>query len=242
MRAYFRNIYAAVSTILIGMRITFKEMFHPSVTNQYPYQYYFEKRKNVRGIHKGFRGQLYIRMEDCIGCKKCAMICPVDCIYIETSRLEKGITLSDTRAVVRLKDQTVWIGELLEGDEKIEPGTVVKLRDLDGNLHESPSEHVEHVVTSKKRRLKLDRFDIDMSLCMFCGLCTEVCSTSCLYMTQTHEFSTYDRASLLFHFADPSIYEGLTPDETETKAEDGADASEGRKQKAARRRQREETA
>lgn len=214
MRAYFHNIYAAISTVLIGMRITFREMFHASVTHQYPYERSYEK-KNIRPIHDGFRGQLFNRVEDCIGCKKCAMVCPVDCIYIETGKLGKGVTLSETQTVVLLKDRTMWVGDF-EGDAAtLEPGTVVKLRDGDGSLHEAPSEKVAEVYKPMKRRLTLERFDIDMALCMYCGLCTEACPTASLYMTKTYEYSTFDRKDLLFHFADLSLYEGLGSDSSE---------------------------
>lgn len=36
MREYFRNIYQTVTTIFIGMGITWKNMFRDPVTIQYP--------------------------------------------------------------------------------------------------------------------------------------------------------------------------------------------------------------
>ncbi|MBI1929926.1 hypothetical protein HYR99_37455, partial [Candidatus Poribacteria bacterium] len=72
MRRYFANIYMGVYTVLIGMGITFRQMLKPSVTHQYPYEHSYEQ-KNKREIPKGYRGQLYNRIEDCIGCKKCAL-------------------------------------------------------------------------------------------------------------------------------------------------------------------------
>jgi len=45
------------------------------------------------------------------------------------------------------------------------------------------------IVEEKKKALKLTRFDIDMSLCCYCGLCVEPCPTHCLYMTPEFEFS-----------------------------------------------------
>ena len=74
MNRYFFNIYKALYTVLIGMRITFKQMFQHAVTHQYPYERPFEKKRNVRDIPKGYRGQLFNRIEDCIGCKKCELI------------------------------------------------------------------------------------------------------------------------------------------------------------------------
>ncbi len=36
MKEYFLNIWNAFSTILIGMKVTFKHLFVPAVTIQYP--------------------------------------------------------------------------------------------------------------------------------------------------------------------------------------------------------------
>ncbi len=76
MAEYFHQIYRAVFTILVGMMQTFKHLFQPSVTLQYPDQRW-ELPINARA-------QLFNNVDDCIGCYKCARICPVDCIYIDT--------------------------------------------------------------------------------------------------------------------------------------------------------------
>lgn len=76
MGTYFRNIYRAFVTISIGMAQTWKAMFRPTITLQYPREKW-QLPVNARGI-------LFNNVDDCIGCYKCARACPVDCIYIDT--------------------------------------------------------------------------------------------------------------------------------------------------------------
>ena len=238
MRKYFFNIYRGVYTVLVGMRITIREMKDQyrdgPVTHQYPYERPFEK-KNIREIPHGYRGQLYTRMEDCIGCKKCEMICPVACISIDTRKLPKGTRLWDSMNVVHLKDRTEIIGNI-EGDEKVAPDTTVTIKNIttrfgdqavddrqeqstqDGETRAIPSEQILSVVERKPVIFYLDKFDIDMSLCMYCGLCTEVCPTECLVMKDSLkglEYSTFDRTDLIFRFAKPEMYGNTEADEAE---------------------------
>jgi formate hydrogenlyase subunit 6/NADH:ubiquinone oxidoreductase subunit I len=73
---YFHTVWLAVSTVAIGMKITFKHLFVPAVTLQYP----DVKMK----LPERARNRLYVNIDDCIGCDQCSMACPVDCIIIET--------------------------------------------------------------------------------------------------------------------------------------------------------------
>jgi NADH-quinone oxidoreductase subunit I len=38
----------------------------------------------------------------------------------------------------------------------------------------------------------LDRFDIDFSLCMYCGICIEVCPFDALFWSPEFEYAEYD--------------------------------------------------
>ena len=53
------------------------------------------------------------------------------------------------------------------------------------------------------KKIFLDRYDIDMTKCLYCGLCTEACPTECLVMTSEYEYATYDRDSQNYRFARP---------------------------------------
>jgi NADH-quinone oxidoreductase subunit I len=76
MREYFSNIWQGFTTPLTGMRLTWKQLFRPSVTLQYP----DEKWE----LPPNSRMQLFVNMDDCIGCAQCERACPVRCITIET--------------------------------------------------------------------------------------------------------------------------------------------------------------
>lgn len=239
MEKYIRNIYKGVYTVLVGMRITIRQFFEPNVTHQYPYEHDFERKQNVREIPKGYRGQLYNRIEDCIGCKKCELICPVDCITITGTKLPKGEDLWNSMNVVHLKDGREIIG-LIEGSEKnIQPDDTVTItnttsrqgdQEVIDRLEPSEDENrtqtisgsdISRVVTRNPVVFYLDQFDIDMSLCMYCGLCTEVCPTECLTMIDSLkgiEYSKFDRTDLIFNFDKQEMY-----DKDEADAEEAAD-------------------
>ena len=76
-----------LSELLKGMSITFRQMFSPSVTVNYPYE---------RGpISARFRGEHALRRypngeERCIACKLCEAVCPALAITIEAEPREDG--------------------------------------------------------------------------------------------------------------------------------------------------------
>jgi len=63
MKEYFLNIWIGLSTVAIGMKVTFKHLFVPAVTIQYP---------SVRvELPERERNRLYVNMDDCIGHDQC---------------------------------------------------------------------------------------------------------------------------------------------------------------------------
>ena len=98
MKEYFSNIWIGLSTIAIGMKVTFKHMFVPAVTIQYP---------SVRvELPERERNRLYVNMDDCIGCDQCSRACPVSCIEIETV---KGLPTDDIGKTSNGKKKALWV-------------------------------------------------------------------------------------------------------------------------------------
>jgi len=48
-----------------------------------------------------------------------------------------------------------------------------------------------------RQRNVLDRFAIDFSLCMYCGICVEVCPFDALFWSPQFEYAEYDLRDLL---------------------------------------------
>jgi NADH-quinone oxidoreductase subunit I len=88
MYRYFKNIRDSIWTVLVGMSITWRHLFTPAVTIQYP---------DVKlKLPERARNRLYVNMDDCIGCDQCSMACPVNCITIETLKSTPDVDLGLT--------------------------------------------------------------------------------------------------------------------------------------------------
>jgi len=175
IKAYFGNIYEAVTTISVGMWITFKTaFFERKVTIQYPSHDILEGEPKDRTIptqgnlnppfeallgasqqnYKGplnaqlaerYRGLLGYDEPSCISCLLCAQNCPIDVIRV------KGVK-------------------------------------IDGRKGKAPT-----------------TFRIDYSKCMFCGLCVEVCPTDAVFFTRKFEGATFDYRTLIREFISPEL-------------------------------------
>lgn len=98
MKQYFTEIFHSVWTVLVGMRVTFRHLFTPAVTIQYP---------DVKlKLPERARNRLYVNMDDCIGCFQCDLACPVDCIKIETV---KGLPTEDLGMTSTGQKKRLWV-------------------------------------------------------------------------------------------------------------------------------------
>ena len=85
MGTYFTEIFTGLWSLLVGMAITFREFFKPTVTVPYPYQ--------TLTVPARFRGHIeLIAGEDgqpnCVVCMACERACPSGCISLDGEKKE----------------------------------------------------------------------------------------------------------------------------------------------------------
>jgi NADH-quinone oxidoreductase chain I len=98
MRQYLLDTYTALKTVFIGMKITFRHLFIPSVTIQYP--------DEKPALPERARNRLYVNIDDCIGCDQCSRACPVSCISIETV---KSMPTENLGTTSNGKKKLLWV-------------------------------------------------------------------------------------------------------------------------------------
>ena len=70
-----RSLWSAIYNLGLGLKVTFKHLFVPAITIQYP----DEKREPALA----FRGNLRLHKEKCTSCMICFNYCPNYCISIK---------------------------------------------------------------------------------------------------------------------------------------------------------------
>ena len=89
-------------------------------------------------------------------------------------------------------------------------------------------QHIGVTTNGTRKALVVTRFDIDMTECCYCNLCTYPCPEECIFMTGgpnakkhpiDYEFSEPDRSDLIYRFAKPGTKDGIENIMNENKAE-----------------------
>jgi NADH-quinone oxidoreductase subunit I len=101
VRKYFGDISRSLSTAMKGLAIVLRHLARRKVTRRYP------EPKNEYILPERARNRLYVNMDDCIGCDKCARACPVDCIHIDTVKSVPGEDLGITTR--NAKKKSLWV-------------------------------------------------------------------------------------------------------------------------------------
>ncbi|MGB5157490.1 NuoI/complex I 23 kDa subunit family protein [Desulfobacterium sp. N47] len=87
-KQYVKEIFTGSKSLIIGMGITFKHMFRPIVTVQYP------RQKPIMTPH--FRGHIEAILFDdtkshhCVACGLCARTCPSHVIKVQGEKTKAG--------------------------------------------------------------------------------------------------------------------------------------------------------
>ncbi|MDX1979682.1 MAG: NADH-quinone oxidoreductase subunit NuoI [Bryobacteraceae bacterium] len=86
-----QEVLGSAAAIAKGMSITFREMFQPTITEDYP--------DGPAQFQERFRGKHVLQrdengMEKCVACFLCAAACPSDCIYIEAAENTELVRIS----------------------------------------------------------------------------------------------------------------------------------------------------
>ncbi len=81
MAGYFKDIWQGITTVIAGMEVTFRHLFVPAITIQYPHE--------IKEMYPRARAMLVNKIEDCECCYKCQRICPIDIFVIKGIRADK---------------------------------------------------------------------------------------------------------------------------------------------------------
>jgi len=91
---FFQDVYLGVRTFLAGMRVTGAYLknanLNPKETiTTIAYDGSASLAKGVK-VAERFRGHIHLQGSNCIGCKSCMKVCPIDCIWVDTEKSETG--------------------------------------------------------------------------------------------------------------------------------------------------------
>lgn len=114
MSGYFKNIGQGASSLLTGLKLTFRHLFNArkkTYQTNIESDNYFERQNGIFTLqypHESLpvpdngRYRLHNEIDDCIVCDLCAKVCPVDCITIDAIRSPEEIGKTSDGSTKRL--------------------------------------------------------------------------------------------------------------------------------------------
>ena len=118
-----------------------------------------------------------------------------------------------------LKCERAWPVDCIKIETEKAPNRGEDIKDI---------QHIGVTTNGTRKALVVTRFDIDMTECCYCNLCTYPCPEECIFMTGgpnakkhpiDYEFSEPDRSDLIYRFAKPGTKDGIENIMNENKAE-----------------------
>ena len=99
-KRYFAGLLRGLKSLLVGMKVTFREFFTKKTTEQYP-----ENRAELKMFDR-FRGTLTMPHDEngnnkCVACGLCQNACPNATIHIESEMVEDPETGKKKRVLVK---------------------------------------------------------------------------------------------------------------------------------------------
>jgi len=98
MKNSLKEFATGFNSLLVGMRVTIRQFFRPTVTVHYPHE--------TLKIPPRFRGHIELVRDPstgraiCFACKLCERACPSDCISVEGAKLEGAKKRSVTNYIL----------------------------------------------------------------------------------------------------------------------------------------------
>lgn len=86
MKKYLIDVLLGLKSLFVGMGVTFREFFKPTITEQYPH--------TAPDLPKRYRSHIELLRDEktgislCIACKSCEKACPSDCIFVDGIKKE----------------------------------------------------------------------------------------------------------------------------------------------------------
>lgn len=86
MMTYLKNVLLGLKSLFVGMGLTFREFFKPTLTEQYP--------RTAPALPKRYRSHIELLRDEatgtslCVACKSCEKACPSECIIVEGIKKE----------------------------------------------------------------------------------------------------------------------------------------------------------